>query len=102
MQRLRIRKLQPEQCAHRQRAAHFLVHPRELVHLCRRGMQGLRAARVQEGLRAMSVRELIDILNSSWNLDAEVLINTPEGEFEIQDVVTQYDDQVYIDIVEDR
>lgn len=50
----------------------------------------------------MSVRDLIDILNSSWNLDAEVIVNTSEGEFEIQDVVTQYDDQVYIDIVEDR
>lgn len=50
----------------------------------------------------MTARQLINKLNSSWNLDAEVLINTPEGEFEIQDVVTQYDDQVYIDIVEDR
>lgn len=50
----------------------------------------------------MTVRQLINKLNSSWNLDAEVVVNTPEGEFEIQDVVTQYDDQVYIDIVEDR
>lgn len=50
----------------------------------------------------MTVRQLINKLNSSWNLDAEVKINTTEGEFEIQDVVTQYDDQVYIDIVEDR
>lgn len=50
----------------------------------------------------MTVRQLINKLNSSWNLDAEVKINTPEGEFPIQDVVTQYDDQVYIDIVEDR
>lgn len=50
----------------------------------------------------MTVRQLINKLNASRNLDAEVLINTPEGEFEIQDVVTQYDDQVYIDIVEDR
>ena len=50
----------------------------------------------------MTVRQLINKLNASWNLDAEVKINTPEGEFEIQDVVTQYDDQVYIDIVEDR
>ena len=50
----------------------------------------------------MTVRQLINKLNSSWNLDAEVKINTPEGEFKIQDVVTQYDDQVYIDIVEDR
>lgn len=50
----------------------------------------------------MTVRQLINKLNSSWNLDAEVVVNTPEGEFEVQDVVVQYDDQVYIDIVEDR
>lgn len=50
----------------------------------------------------MTVRELINKLNSSWNLDAEVVVNTPEGEFEVQDVVTRYDYQVYIDIVEDR
>lgn len=50
----------------------------------------------------MTVRQLINKLNSSWNLDAEVTINTPEGEFKIRDVATQYDDQVYIDIVEDR
>ena len=50
----------------------------------------------------MTVQQLIDKLNLSWNLDAEVLINTPEGEFKIQDVVTQYDDRVYIDIVEDK
>jgi len=50
----------------------------------------------------MTVSQLIDRLNASWNMDAEVIINTPQGEFKIQDVVTQYDDQVYIDIVEDR
>ena len=50
----------------------------------------------------MTVRQLINKLNASWNLEAEVVVNTPEGEFEIQDVVTQYDNQVYIDIVEDK
>lgn len=50
----------------------------------------------------MKVFELIAKLQGSWNMDAEVVINTEQGEFPIQDVITYYDDKVTIDIVEDK
>lgn len=50
----------------------------------------------------MKVFELVEKLQGSWNMDAEVVINTEQGEFPIQDVITHYDNEVTIDIVEDK
>ena len=45
----------------------------------------------------MTVAELIDKLQAAFNPDAEVVINTPDGEKEITDVIGHLQEAFYID-----
>ena len=50
----------------------------------------------------MKVFELIARLESALNKDAEIVVNTEDGEFEIQDVIVHYDEKAWIETVEDK
>ena len=49
----------------------------------------------------MTVKKLIEELEKYINPEAEVVINTTEGEMQIIDTLGQYDDAFYIDTVLD-
>ena len=49
----------------------------------------------------MTVKKLIEKLEAAVNPDAEVVINTKDGELQIIDTLGQYDDAFYIDTVLD-
>ena len=47
----------------------------------------------------MTGHQLIEKLQSSWNLDAEAFVNTTEGEFKIFDVIGTMNDEITIECV---
>ena len=49
----------------------------------------------------MTVKELKERLENAQNENAEVIINTEDGELAIVDVIGQYDNYFWIDTVED-
>lgn len=57
--------------------------------------------RMEQGGDKMTVKELKERLENAQNENAEVIINTEDGELAIVDVIGQYDNYFWIDTVAD-
>lgn len=47
----------------------------------------------------MTGRELLKELETAWDLDADVFVNTTNGEFRIFDIITHYHGEITIECV---